>query len=397
MSDGVETTCLSLIDFLAQLDSQTTAKLSAKKDFSDSSNSGSDLSGFSDSDMVSSSGDHLMTSYDNLVESDDLAHFAVVPLCGFLVRDMMAMNKRFGPDTCHVMHQVEDQLSLRLSLFPSFLSGRVAVAWGVTVGLPIYIALKDLSASSYCSSPVCGVKIWQESEEGGIEQIGVIPQLQFLATEFLRSQWTLFAANGDHYLQDLKSSMDGSNNDNNAEPFVDPSALSAILGMGFGQAQAREALVATENDLEAALAHLTGDKSRGGFFKKKKLSPGRRTAAPAESFNMNQAVENAAKKKASFRANHSSGLLVALLEYLTFRLGSLNEFCPLCDQGHMFGAPMLKPAICRRELCAFAFSKLGLMSDCVDGNQRNYIYFGHSHVLLSSSFFFRSGNASGSD
>ncbi len=33
----------------------------------------------------------------------------------------------------------------------------------------------------------------------------------------------------------------------------------------------------------------------------------------------------------------------------------------------MFGAPMLKPAVCRRELCAFAFSKLGLLSDTVDG------------------------------
>lgn len=48
-------------------------------------------------------------------------------------------------------------------------------------------------------------------------------------------------------------------------------------------------------------------------------------------------------------------------------MGWLNEVCPLCDQGHMFGSSMLKPAVCRRELCAFAFSKLGLMADSVDG------------------------------
>jgi len=61
-------------------------------------------------------------------------------------------------------------------------------------------------------------------------------------------------------------------------------------------------------------------------------------------------------KKPSFALTPSKGCLWA----------RSMSFVP-CDQGHMFGAPMLKPAVCRRELCAFAFSKLGLMSDCVDG------------------------------
>ena len=62
-----------------------------------------------------------------------------------------------------------------------------------------------------------------------------------------------------------------------------------------------------------------------------------------------------------------TGLLAQIVSYLKARLRTLHEFCPLCDERHVYSTPMLKPAICRRELCAFAFSKLGLMQDSVDG------------------------------
>ncbi len=177
-----------------------------------------------------------------------------------------------------------------------------------------------------------------------------------IAQEFVKDQWLKFRERDCVYLQNttgarsvLAKSAEGS--------------AATLVQKGFSQRQAQKALKAAKGDLEEAVAALTGEKSCTSLSKKTNKKG---TTAVASS-PMYGAIEAAARKKSSFVINPASGLLVGLIEYLTFRLGSLNEFCPLCDEGHAFGAPMLKPAICRRELCAFAFSKLGVMSGTVDG------------------------------
>jgi hypothetical protein len=205
-------------------------------------------------------------------------------------------------------------------------------------------------------SPAPLIKMWQEND-GLIEQVGVIPQLQYIAQEFVKTEWRKFKERGGVYYQDTTTKR------------LDKKELSAnaqqLLQMGFSLNQAEEALASTSDDLEEAINLLTGNKSRNPFSKKKTKKID--TGAGKTPYSIEKSVIDAQRKKESFRLTEADGVLVGLIEYLTFRLGSLNEFCPLCDQGHMFGAPMLKPAICRRELCAFAFSKLGLMQDCVDG------------------------------
>ncbi len=149
------------------------------------------------------------------------------------------------------------------------------------------------------------------------------------------------------------------------------SNVAALVAMGFSEAQAAEALGRAQGRLEQAAELLAAapekkKTSRSWGVGRKKTPPP--AAAPAPAGNpLTKPVEAAEAKKNAFRMEWRHGLLVGVLEYLTHRLASLNEYCPLCDEGHMFGAPMLKPAICRRELCAFAFSKLGLLSATVDG------------------------------
>uniref|UniRef100_A0A8K9XEC3 Poly [ADP-ribose] polymerase n=1 Tax=Oncorhynchus mykiss TaxID=8022 RepID=A0A8K9XEC3_ONCMY len=53
--------------------------------------------------------------------------------------------------------------------------------------------------------------------------------------------------------------------------------------------------------------------------------------------------------------------------HLLSRIPVLNEFCVVCDEPHVFrNGPMLRPTVCERELCVFAFQTLGVMNEAAD-------------------------------
>uniref|UniRef100_A0A673W9M1 Poly [ADP-ribose] polymerase n=1 Tax=Salmo trutta TaxID=8032 RepID=A0A673W9M1_SALTR len=55
------------------------------------------------------------------------------------------------------------------------------------------------------------------------------------------------------------------------------------------------------------------------------------------------------------------------MEYAERRIPVLNEFCVVCDEPHVFqNGPMLRPTVCERELCVFAFQTLGVMNEAAD-------------------------------
>ncbi|KAG8440252.1 hypothetical protein GDO86_006137 [Hymenochirus boettgeri] len=61
------------------------------------------------------------------------------------------------------------------------------------------------------------------------------------------------------------------------------------------------------------------------------------------------------------------GFLVQIIKYAEQRLPTLNEYCVVCDEQHVFqNASMLKPAVCTRELCVFSFYTLGVMSGAAE-------------------------------
>ncbi|KAG7268999.1 hypothetical protein CRUP_033491, partial [Coryphaenoides rupestris] len=61
------------------------------------------------------------------------------------------------------------------------------------------------------------------------------------------------------------------------------------------------------------------------------------------------------------------GFLVQIMEYAKQRIPVLNEFCVVCDEPHVFeNGPMLRPTVCERELCVFAFQTLGVMNEAAD-------------------------------
>ncbi|KAJ8005585.1 hypothetical protein DPEC_G00119470 [Dallia pectoralis] len=61
------------------------------------------------------------------------------------------------------------------------------------------------------------------------------------------------------------------------------------------------------------------------------------------------------------------GFLVQTMECAEQRIPVLNEFCVVCDEPHVFqNGPMLRPTVCERELCVFAFQTLGVMNEAAD-------------------------------
>ncbi|XP_045695837.1 protein mono-ADP-ribosyltransferase PARP8 isoform X2 [Phyllostomus hastatus] len=61
------------------------------------------------------------------------------------------------------------------------------------------------------------------------------------------------------------------------------------------------------------------------------------------------------------------GFLVQTIEFAEQRIPVLNEYCVVCDERHVFqNGPMLRPTVCERELCVFAFQTLGVMNEAAD-------------------------------
>ncbi|KTG34473.1 hypothetical protein cypCar_00045481 [Cyprinus carpio] len=55
------------------------------------------------------------------------------------------------------------------------------------------------------------------------------------------------------------------------------------------------------------------------------------------------------------------------MKYSEQRIPTLNEYCVVCDEQHVFqNGSMLKPAVCTRELCVFSFYTLGVMSGAAE-------------------------------
>uniref|UniRef100_A0A8C0IZM5 Poly [ADP-ribose] polymerase n=1 Tax=Chelonoidis abingdonii TaxID=106734 RepID=A0A8C0IZM5_CHEAB len=112
--------------------------------------------------------------------------------------------------------------------------------------------------------------------------------------------------------------------------------------------------------------------SKMEFFKEPTIAEGRRLSltsgligilTPSSSSPL-QAAPNYGAKCIPIRDN---GFLVQTVEFAEQRIPVLNEYCVVCDEPHVFqNGPMLRPTVCERELCVFAFQTLGVMNEAAD-------------------------------
>ena len=57
---------------------------------------------------------------------------------------------------------------------------------------------------------------------------------------------------------------------------------------------------------------------------------------------------------------------IILTQYQRSRIPKLNEYCVICDENHLFGSNMLKPAVCTRDLCCWSFQQLKVGSEAAE-------------------------------
>ncbi|XP_061473582.1 protein mono-ADP-ribosyltransferase PARP8 isoform X1 [Rhineura floridana] len=112
--------------------------------------------------------------------------------------------------------------------------------------------------------------------------------------------------------------------------------------------------------------------SKMELFKEPTIAEGRRLSLTSgligiltpSSSSPSQSAPNYGAKSIPIRDH---GFLVQTIEFAEQRIPVLNEYCVVCDEPHVFqNGPMLRPTVCERELCVFAFQTLGVMNEAAD-------------------------------
>uniref|UniRef100_A0AAQ5YQ79 Poly [ADP-ribose] polymerase n=1 Tax=Amphiprion ocellaris TaxID=80972 RepID=A0AAQ5YQ79_AMPOC len=81
-------------------------------------------------------------------------------------------------------------------------------------------------------------------------------------------------------------------------------------------------------------------------------------------FSVGKQLQNVVVRQ---KSRHIFSLCTQVMRYAEQRIPTLNEYCVACDERHVFqNGPMLKPAVCTRELCVFSFHTLGVMSGATE-------------------------------
>ena len=265
-----------------------------------------------------------MDDSDGLPREDTTMSDLEEPMHPQLIRDTLAVQKRYGNDFITIREaKLLDKVFVTLMLDLSYLSASVCDAWGLAPKAdkkPVCMEF-EFSRSGYVDTVRFKVNCFQE----GREWCGLAGQLENMLILML-----------DEVLKQRSDDMSNG---------VNPS-VRALIECGFTREKAQTAFDA-EGTLEAALKRLGGPKKAFDANKANCSKPGTLEACDSKE----------EKKRIPPCLN---GLLVQILEYSHFRIKTCPEFCVICDQAHMFTTNMLKATVCSREVCAFAFQKLGV-------------------------------------
>ncbi|XP_040396721.1 protein mono-ADP-ribosyltransferase PARP8 isoform X3 [Cygnus olor] len=246
-----------------------------------------------------------------------------------LEADLTAVREIYGPNAVSLReYGAIDDVDIDLHIDVSFLDEEIAVAWDVIRTEPIVVRL-HCSLTQYLNGPVPTVDVFQISTK---ERFGLGHQLKKIMQTFVTQQW--------------KNSKEKSNCTHNKKvsdkKVKSPLHIFSTLRRspsypppGCGKNKSK---LKSEQD---------------GISKTHKLL--RRTCSSTQNYG------------AKCIPVRDHGFLVQTIEFAEQRIPVLNEYCVVCDEPHVFqNGPMLRPTVCERELCVFAFQTLGVMNEAAD-------------------------------
>lgn len=313
-----------------------------------------------------------------------------------------------------------DEIDIELNIPVSFLEPETAEAWNVNREEPLIVRM-HFSLSGYVDFPESPkVEVFQASKK---TKFGFGAQIRKILENFLHEQWPGLsdrlntaakqsqAKKSKSFPNDLVRQSDSSIK--RGLFLVDDESLSTLMGMGFSAELARNALIITKGSIEEAsnlllsnpesctdlsldieqdigevslksakppapkrqqshppllksLKKMLPSFSRATSMVPSATDPSISSSAPLEDLNL-VPLSTLDGKNAKKVPSLNDGFLIQIFRYVRQRIPTLNEYCVVCDGQHIFqNGAMLKPAVCSRELCVFAFQTLGVMSDAAD-------------------------------
>uniref|UniRef100_A0A8C4WPJ9 Poly [ADP-ribose] polymerase n=1 Tax=Eptatretus burgeri TaxID=7764 RepID=A0A8C4WPJ9_EPTBU len=238
-----------------------------------------------------------------------------------LEADIEMLKEKYGENAIVIREYGSiDDISIDLLVNVSFLDDEIATAWKVLSNEAIVIRL-HFCLSQYLDGPDPSVEVFQPSNK---DNFGIGLQLKKVLRTFVSQQWKHL---NNESLQNQHSK-----------------GLNLLRSNRIGK-KLRSPL--------SLLTHL--HRPQNFLFHPDVGMRGKRSLEP----DGPPQHANAAKTLPTLE----HGFLVQTMLYATQRIPTLNEFCVVCDEPHVFqNGPMLKPAVCARELCVFAFQTLGVMT-----------------------------------
>ncbi|XP_035521008.1 protein mono-ADP-ribosyltransferase PARP6-like [Morone saxatilis] len=273
-----------------------------------------------------------------------------------------------------------DGVDVDLNINAKLLIPEVARAWRINPSEPIVIRL-HFSLSQYLDGPAPSVEVFQPSNT---DDFSLGKQLQNILTVFLSREWKHLTNENIVIRQKRRQSW--------FRPSGTIKKVRARLNIWLPLSKSselqepavKERIILPAMKLNPFTNHTTSytiKNPTGELFnytpsgKETALSPAERVVVSAvkssaqistkqliELLFSTQAIGNC---KTTPTLQH--GFLVQIMRYAEQRIPTLNEYCVVCDERHVIqNGPMLKPAVCTRELCVFSFYTLGVMSGATD-------------------------------
>uniref|UniRef100_A0A8C2JW19 Poly (ADP-ribose) polymerase family, member 6b n=1 Tax=Cyprinus carpio TaxID=7962 RepID=A0A8C2JW19_CYPCA len=243
-------------------------------------------------------------------------------------------------------YETIDDVDIELHINVSFLDEEVASAWKVTRTEPIILRLR-FSLSQYLDGPEPTVEVFQPTCKDcfclGVQLKRILStfisnQWKHLSNEFLNAQQrkrhSWFKAGGT--IKKFRAGL------SIFSPITKCSSVPLIQGPGVKTRPAGQEL------------RVTRLMSRSMSCTKRDLH----TSSPIGQVSLIHCKSIPTLEY---------GFLVQVMKYSEQRIPTLNDYCVVCDEQHVFqNGSMLKPAVCTRELCVFSFNTLGVMSGAAE-------------------------------
>ncbi|KAL4660652.1 poly ADP-ribose polymerase 6 isoform X1 [Arapaima gigas] len=268
-----------------------------------------------------------------------------------------------------------DDVDIDLQINVSFLDEEVATAWKVIRTEPIVLRLR-FSLSQYLDGPEPSVDVFQPSNKDsfslGLQLKKILSmftsqQWKHLSNEFLKAQQekrhSWFKAGGTIKKFRAGLSIFSPIPKSPSFPLIPDTVLKGKLAV--------PELRVTRLMNRSISCTMKNPKGELFSYPPNSQSVAVSAARPPAQITTKQLIELFFSSQAGGHCKNiptlEYGFLVQIMKYSEQRIPTLNEYCVVCDEQHVFqNGSMLKPAVCTRELCVFSFYTLGVMSGAAE-------------------------------